>query len=64
LCYEAGSKIPGVPRKETELFLSRSFKALQIRAKEISDNNLREQFMQQPVWNARLYRAARTHMLI
>jgi len=64
LCFEAGSAVPGFPQKDTELFLSKSFKSLQLRAKEISDNALREQFMQQPAWNSRLYRAAREHMLI
>jgi hypothetical protein len=37
---------------------------MQKRANEIEDNSLREQFMQNPTWNSRLYRVARDNMFI
>lgn len=49
---------------DTTTFLSRGFKYMQKRANEIEDNGVREQFMQNPTWNSRLYRSARENMLI
>jgi hypothetical protein len=62
-CYEIG-KNSFADSPDTMVFLSRAFKFMQKRANEIEDNSLREQFMQNPTWNSRLFRAARQHMLI
>ncbi len=64
ICFELGSRMPGGFKPDVLVYLSRGFKYLQKRANEIGDNGLREQFMQNPVWNNRLYRAARENMLI
>lgn len=63
-CFEIGSRMPGTIQADVAVFLSRGFKYLQKRANEIGDNSLRERFMQNPVWNNRIYRAARENMLI
>lgn len=64
ICFELARFIPASERSDGTGYLSRAFKYLQKRAKEISDTMLREQFLRKPVWNSRLYRAAREHMLI
>lgn len=64
ICFELGNRMPGGFKPDVSVYLSRGFKYLQKRANEIGDNVLREQFMQNPVWNNRLYRAARENMLI
>ncbi len=64
LCFEIGSRMPGTIQADVAVYLSRGFKYLQKRANEIGDNGLRERFMQNPVWNNRIYRAARDNMLI
>ncbi len=64
LCFEIGGRMPGTIQADVAVYLSRGFKYLQKRANEIGDNGLRERFMQNPVWNNRLYRAARDNMLI
>ncbi len=63
-CYDLGNKRPEVLPADTTTFLSRGFKYMQKRANEIEDNGVREQFMQNPTWNSRLYRNARENMLI
>ncbi|HKL87290.1 MAG TPA: hypothetical protein VJ861_13260 [Treponemataceae bacterium] len=62
--YELGSKTGVISQADLSSWLSRGFKYLQKRANEISDNSMREQFMQAPVLNSRLYRSARASMLI
>lgn len=64
LCFELARCVPGPAHADGMVYLSRAFKALQRRANAIGDNGLREQYMQNPVWNSRLYRAARENMLI
>lgn len=62
--YELGSKTGVISQADLSTWLSRGFNYLQKRANEISDNSMREQFMQSPVINSRLYRSARESMLI
>lgn len=62
--FDSASRLPGSTGADVAVALSRGFKYLQMRANEIGDNALRERFMQQPVWNGRLFRAARENMLI
>ena len=62
--YELTMKLNEIPSADATALLSRAFKYMQKRANEIGDNNMREQYMQTPVWNSRLYRAARDNMLI
>jgi tetratricopeptide (TPR) repeat protein len=62
--YDIGKSAFHADAPDTMVFLSRAFKFMQKRANEIEDNNLREQFMQNPTWNSRLWREARLHMLI
>lgn len=64
ICYDMGIKSDGVLPADTTTFLSRGFKYMQRRANEIEENSIREQFMQHPTWNSRLYRTARDNMLI
>jgi tetratricopeptide (TPR) repeat protein len=64
LCYELARHVPTVSLSDGTAFLSRGFKYLQTRAKEITDTTLREQFLRNPVWNSRLFRAAQENMLI
>ncbi len=64
LCFELARFIPAGASSDGTGYLSRAFKYVQKRAKEIGDTMLREQFMVRPVWNSRLFRAAREHMLI
>ena len=64
LCYELAQHVPSVSPSDGTAYLSRGFKYLQTRAKEITDTTLREQFLRNPVWNNRLFRAARENMLI
>jgi len=63
-CYDLGAKNPSIHPADTAGFMSRGFKYMQRRANEIGDNAMREQFMQSPTWNERLYRVARDNMLI
>lgn len=63
-CFDLGSKSSDIPPADIAGFLSRGFKYMQRRANEIGDNAMREQFMQSPTWNSRLYRVARDNMLI
>lgn len=64
LCFLLGSAKNDAARPETLSFLSRAFKYLQLRAAAISDVSQREQYLQNPSWNNRLYRAARENKLI
>ncbi len=64
ICFELARFIPASDRSDGTGYLSRAFKYLQKRAKEIGDTMMREQFLAKPVWNNRLYRAAKEHMLI
>jgi tetratricopeptide (TPR) repeat protein len=63
-CYDLGTRSADMQASDTTVFLSRAFKYMQKRANEIEDNSLREQFMQNPTWNSRLYRVARDNMFI
>ena len=63
-CYDLGMRSASIMAADTAGFLSRGFKYMQRRANEIGDNAMREQFMQSPTWNERLYRVARDNMLI
>lgn len=63
-CYDLGMRSTSILPADTCGFLSRGFKYMQRRANEIGDNAMREQFMQAPTWNERLYRVARDNMLI
>lgn len=62
--YEVAARSSDARNPDAAGYLSRAFKYLQKRANAIDDNALREQYMQTPVWNGRLYRAARENMLI
>jgi hypothetical protein len=62
--YDVASRDSDNRNPDAAGYLSRAFKYLQKRANAIDDNALREQYMQTPVWNGRLYRAARENMLI
>jgi hypothetical protein len=62
--HELTMHLDEIPSADATALLSRAFKYMQKRANEIGDNNMREQYMQTPVWNSRLYRAARDNMLI
>lgn len=62
--HELTMHLSEIPSADATALLSRAFKYMQKRANEIGDNNMREQYMQTPVWNSRLYRAARDNMLI
>ena len=62
--YEHAMRLCDIPSADATALLSRAFKYMQKRANEIGDNNMREQYMQTPVWNSRLYHAARENMLI
>jgi len=64
VCYDLGSKNGAVLPADTTACLSRGFKYMQKRANEIEENSIREQYMQNPTWNSRLYRTARENMLI
>ncbi|ULQ59767.1 tetratricopeptide repeat protein [Brucepastera parasyntrophica] len=64
LCYNLSLKTTGIISADTLTYLSRGFKYLQKRAGGITDNTMRESLLQKPVWNSRLYRAARDNMLI
>ncbi len=64
ICYDLGSKNGVVLPADTTTYLSRGFKYMQKRANEIEENSIREQYMQNPTWNSRLYRTARENMLI
>jgi len=62
--YDISTQTGSVTRADAQAFLSRAFKYMQKRANEIDDNSMREQYMQNPVWNHRLYQIARDNMLI
>lgn len=62
--YDLAARLSTAQSADATAFLSRAFKYLQKRANEIDDNAMREQYMQTPIWNSRLYRAARDNMLI
>lgn len=64
ICFELARFIPASDHSDGTGYLSRAFKYLQKRAKEIGDTMVRERFLRKPVWNSRLYRAAKDHMLI
>jgi len=64
ISYDLGSKNGMVLPADTTTYLSRGFKYMQKRANEIEENSIREQYMQNPTWNSRLYRSARENMLI
>ncbi|HHU35898.1 MAG TPA: hypothetical protein GXZ47_01575 [Treponema sp.] len=64
LCFELARYLPLVSQSDGTGFLSRGFKYLQKRAKQIDNNSMREQFLRNPVWNSRIFRAARENMLI
>jgi hypothetical protein len=64
LCYDLGSYSESASAADNGIYLSKAFKYLQKRANEIGDNNMREQYMMKPVWNGRLYHAAKKNMLI
>lgn len=64
-CYEISTdRHDRISSADSIAYLSRAFKYLQKRANEIDDNSRREQFMLDPLWNAKLYRAAKNNMLI
>jgi hypothetical protein len=63
ICYTMGASGVG-SQSDTTLYLSKAFKALQVRANTIGDNGMRESFMQNTTWNGRLYKAARENKLI
>ena len=64
ISYDIGTQTDSLTRADAQAFLSRAFKYMQKRANEIDDNNMREQYMQNPIWNHRLYQIARDNMLI
>ncbi len=63
LCYEVCREQSAVSA-DTTTYLSRAFKYLQKRSHVIDNNSIREQYMQQQLWNGKLFRAARDNMLI
>jgi len=62
--YDISTQTGVMTSADAAAFLSRAFKYMQKRANEIDDNSMREQYMQNPVWNHRLYQIARDNMLI
>ncbi|MCD1654863.1 hypothetical protein K7J14_09125 [Treponema zuelzerae] len=62
--WDYGLRAGTVPAADMSVWLSMAFKYMQKRANYISDNGMREEFMQTPTFNSRLWRAARENMLI
>lgn len=63
-CYELLSTLQGQTIGSPDIYLSKAFKELQVRAKEIGDNAMRESFMQKATWNSLLFQAGKKHNLI
>lgn len=63
-CYELLSTMQGQAIGSPDIYLSKAFKELQVRAKEIGDNTMRESFMQKATWNSLLFKAGKKHNLI
>ncbi len=64
LCLELESRISARNSPAAISFLSRAFNGAQFLANNITDTAMREKFLAEPYWNARLYAAARENKLI
>lgn len=64
LCFEAQKNIRVTTQTINSLYLSKAFKLLQVRAKELGDNLMREFFMQKSLFNSKLYKEAQEYKLI
>jgi len=64
LCYDAIHRREGNTSDTANVYLSRSFKALQNCMNTMTENTVRDQFIFRNVWNAKLYAAAQKNKLI
>ncbi|WP_039915596.1 tetratricopeptide repeat protein [Treponema phagedenis] len=64
LCFDIYSQIEGTESASASAYLSKAFKAMQYSIINIGENSIRQQFMQDNVWNSKLFSAAQNNKLI
>lgn len=64
LCYDIYLNTYGETSSQTTAYLSKAFKAMQKNVLNISENDIRDKFMQKNFWNAKLFKVAQASKLI
>lgn len=64
LCYEVSVVIYGENSSQTIAYLSKAFKSMQKNVLSIGENDVRDKYMQDNLWNSRLFEAAKNQKLI
>ncbi|UTC63797.1 tetratricopeptide repeat protein [Treponema sp. OMZ 788] len=64
LCYDLSVKLYGESSSQTVAYLSKAFKSMQKNVLAIGENDIRDKYMQNNLWNSRLFKVAKTQKLI
>ena len=64
LCYDLSVKLYGESSSQTIAYLSKAFKAMQKNVLAIGENDIRDKYMQNNLWNSKLFKIAKNQKLI
>ena len=64
LCYDLSVKLYGESSSQTIAYLSKAFKAMQKNVLAIGENDIRDKYMQNNLWNSKLFKVAKNQKLI
>jgi len=64
LCYDLSVKLYGENSSQTIAYLSKAFKAMQKNVLAIGENDIRDKYMQNNLWNSKLFKVAKNQKLI
>ena len=64
LCYDLSVKLYGESSSQTIAYLSKAFKSMQKNVLAIGENDIRDKYMQNNLWNSKLFKVAKNQKLI
>jgi len=64
LCYDLSVRLYGENSSQTIAYLSKAFKSMQKNVLAIGENDIRDKYMQNNLWNSRLFKVAKSQKLI
>lgn len=64
LCYDLSVKLYGESSSQTIAYLSKAFKSMQKNVLAIGENDIRDKYMQNNLWNSKLFKIAKNQKLI
>ncbi|MGI5084755.1 tetratricopeptide repeat protein [Treponema putidum] len=64
LCYDLSVRLYGESSSQSVAYLSKAFKSMQKNVLAIGENDIRDKYMQNNLWNSRLFKVAKSQKLI